>query len=99
MADNPSINNATTREQTMQHVLTLRAYARKSEMGGGFRGSVIDHRATTPTRVESDVLSTYEQARDWTIRTAANLMGDTPYRRASINSGSAGRLYRANIWA
>ena len=81
----------------MQHVLTLRAYARKAEMGGGFRGSVIDHRTTA--RVESDVLSTYEHARDWTIKTAASIMGETPYRRASINTGSAGRLYRANIWA
>lgn len=81
-----------------KHVLTCRAYTRKPEMGGGFRGRVIDHR-NGDASVESDVLPTYEQARNWAMAQAHKMMGDRPYRRCSINAGSAGRSYRANIWA
>lgn len=83
----PAVNNP----------LSLRAYERKSELGGGFRGVVVRH--ADKARFESDVLETYEAARDWAIREADRLMGSTPYRRASVNAGTAGRSYRANIWS
>jgi hypothetical protein len=78
--------------------MTLRAYARKDEMGGGFRAVVVDRRNGN-ARYESDVLPTYESARNWAMSTAHRLMGDTPYRRASVNNKRSGRRYDANIWA
>lgn len=80
-----------------KHVMTIRAYARKVELGGGFRGIVEDHR--NGARAESDILPVYEEARNWAMREAHARMGEAPYRRCSINAGTAGRAYRANIWA
>lgn len=80
------------------HALSIRAFARKQELGGGFRAVVVDHRHGG-ARHESDVLPTYESARNWGMSTAHRLMGDTPYRRASVNAGTAGRRYMANIWS
>lgn len=80
-----------------QCVMTIRAYARKAELGGGFRGLVLDRR--DGSQIESDVLQTYEEARNWAIRESHARMGQTPYRRCSVNAGTAGRAYRANIWA
>jgi hypothetical protein len=81
-----------------KHVLTLRAYARKKELGGGFRARVIDHENRDAV-IESDVLPTYESARNWAMQRGHQIMGARPYRRCSINAGTAGSAYRANIWA
>ncbi len=52
----------------MNNVLSLKAYERKEELGGGFRARVF--RPADKAVFESDVLPTYEQARDWAIREA-----------------------------
>ena len=75
--------------------MTLRAYPRKEEVGGGFRAVVIMR--SNAERFESPVLETYEAARHWSQLEAHNRMGSRPYRRASV-AGRRGSYY-ANIWA
>lgn len=89
---------------SIQHVLSLKAYERKSELGGGFRARVVwrMNNAVVPpqhyaTVYESEILDTFDQAKSWAMQTAAKIMGDRPYRRCYIKSPR--NLYRANVWA
>ncbi len=79
----------------MNHVMTIKAYPRKAELGGGFRGALIRH--PSGERVESPVLASYEAARHWAQLESHNQMGGRPYRRAYLSGRK--HSYQANIWA
>lgn len=79
-----------------EHVMTLRAYARKEELGGGYRGAVVLQ--PTKERIESPVLSTYEAARHWAQTEAHARMAGRPYRRSHV-AGRTKESYYANVWA
>lgn len=59
------------------HVLTAKAYERKAELGGGFRGTVYDRR--TKTLIQSDVFTSRDDARNWAKREVFKIMGDKPW--------------------
>jgi hypothetical protein len=61
----------------MRHILTATAFERKVELGGGFRGIVLDRR--TKARHESDVLPTLDAARHWARVKVAAIMGDSAW--------------------
>ena len=82
----------------MDHVMTIKAYERKLELGGGFRGVVIDCKQKRIIR-ESEVLPSYESARHFAQSEAHKLMGDRPYKRAYVSRSFVGNKYVANIWA
>ena len=79
----------------MKAVLFLKAYERKLEMGGGFRGAVIRDKQRF---AESPVLPTLEAAKSWVQIEAHRIMGDTPYRRAHVAKRFTGGSYQAHIW-
>lgn len=80
----------------MQHCLTIKAYERKPELGGGFRGVVLNGSESV---AESDVLPTLEAAKLWAQSKAHSIMGSRPYRRAHVARRYTGGKYIANIWA
>lgn len=81
----------------MEHVLTIKAFERKIELGGGFRAVVVDLR--TRDSFKSDVLADQQSAMFWAQKKAHEIMGSRPYRRASIARRFVGNKYVANIWA
>lgn len=80
----------------MSYTLHLKAFSRKPELGGGFRGVVTDNR--DKQRYESEVLQTYEEARFFVQDTAHKLMKGQVYRRCAVNAGTAGKRYEAFIY-
>lgn len=82
------------------YALHIKAYARKASMGGGFAGKVTFPRqpGETESRFEKQIFSSYEEARDWSISKAHDLMCGRNYRRCSVNRGSSGFLYEAFIY-
>ena len=79
----------------MQAVLFLKAYERKLEMGGGFRGAVIKDK----TRVaESPIFDTLDAAKFWVQNEAHKMMNGIPYRRAYVSKRFTGGSYQARIW-
>lgn len=81
----------------MDHVLTIRAYERKPELGGGFRAVVVRH--ADKQRFESDVLPDRESAMYWAQSQAHEMMVGRPYRRASLAKRFRRGVYEASIWA
>lgn len=81
----------------MNAVLTIKAYERKAELGGGFRGRV--YRPADKAVFESDVLPSLDAAKFWAQTEAHKLMGSRPYRRAHVAKRFTGGSYQANIWA
>jgi len=61
----------------MTHVLTVQAYERKTELGGGFRGVVLDKRSQEKT--ESPIFPTMAEARYWAKSLAFKVMGATSW--------------------
>lgn len=80
----------------MTCVMCIKAYARKQELGGGFRGAVI---ANGERIAESEILPTLEAAKVWAQSEAHRLMAARPYRRAHVARRFTGGSYVANIWA
>ena len=81
----------------MEHVMTIKAFERKIELGGGFRGIVVN--LATREKYESGILPTHEDAKFYAQKTAHDLMAGKPYRRCSIARRFCGNRYIANIWA
>lgn len=80
----------------MNCVMSIKAYERKPELGGGFRGAVI---ANSQRIAESEILPTLEAAKVWAQSEAHRRMGSRPYRRAHVAKRFTGGSYIANIWA
>ena len=81
----------------MEHVMTIKAYERKAELGGGYRARVI--RKSDKALFESDVLPTSNAARNWAQVKAHQLMNGQYYKRAYVSRRFTGGSYVANIWA
>ncbi len=67
------------------------AYERKAELGGGFRGVVVDKR--TSDRMESDVMPTLAEARNWVSQRQKRL-GDVRLRLTPLLVAG----HRPNRW-
>ena len=83
-----------------QIVYVLRVAPLKPEFGQGFVAKVYDCK-NKQSIVAPSKFPTYEDARNWVITKGAELLGDTPYRRCSIQQSSRNRnrFYDANLWA
>lgn len=77
------------------HTLTLIAFPRKEELGGGYRGKVADRRTSPSTIHESEVLPTREAATHWVKAKAHELLAGTFYQLAPMREPDG---YRANVW-
>ena len=81
----------------MRERYVLKAYRRKDEMGGGWRGVVVDCAAKRRV-ASSEVLATREEARDFAKIAAHELMGGRPYRLANVYARYCGGGYRSHLW-
>lgn len=81
----------------MIHEMTIKAYPRKPEFGGGFNASI--RRECNGEKIKGPGFANYEAARNWVITEAHRLMAGRNYRRASIRARVQGVVYTANIWA
>jgi len=72
--------------------MTLEAYERKEELGGGWRAVVHNH--MTKISVKSPVLPTKEAARHWAKEAAHKEMNGAPYTLAHMY----GKNYKSNLW-
>lgn len=76
-----------------KHIATLAAYPIKTELGGGFRGVILNH--ATKVRSQSDRLDTLEAARYWAQMQAHNAYDDVGYSIAPLRRRGE---YQANVW-
>lgn len=72
------------------HLLSCEAYERKAELGGGWRGQVIDRRLlpSSDALTRSDIFPSKAAAILWCRQHVANVMQDTPW--------APGYIYRPN---
>lgn len=75
--------------------MQIRAYPRRDEDGGGFRGVCV--LIETKERIESPVFETFDQAKFWAQNEAHKRMNGRHYNRAYIRKPR--NYYTANIWA
>lgn len=80
----------------VSHVLTLDAFPRKEEVGGGYRGRVIDRRTTPSTVYRSDVFADRSDATYWVKSKGHELMAGGHYSLAPLRRADG---YYANVWA
>lgn len=76
-----------------KHIATITAYPIKDELGGGFRGVIINHE--TKERRASDRCETLESARYW-----AQVQAHSAYDAAGYSLAPLRRRgeYQANVW-
>lgn len=78
----------------IKHVATIKVYAIKDELGGGFRAVYRNHE--TEERVESDVFTTMAEGRFWAKTQAHNRHTSEGYKFGYGRPSKT--LYRVNIW-
>jgi hypothetical protein len=86
----------------MDHVATIKAYERKSELGGGFRAQVVPTVTGEQKGLvnwQSEVLESRDAARYAAQAELHRQMNGAPYRRAHLAARFCGSKYVSNIWA
>lgn len=80
-----------TKDQASSILAVARAYERKAELGGGFRGVAFNPK--TKERRESDVRETLQQARNDAKRMVHDMLGAETYSKTR-----PGYIWRKSSW-